>query len=184
MQPIILASASPRRREILKLLDLPFEVIPAEAESSIDPSLPLEEAVMLVARGKAEEIAASHPDRVVVGADTVVAIDGKVLGKPRDRQQAQEMLKTLQGREHEVFTGVWVCGPDEGKGFTDRAKVEFYPLTDAEIDDYIATGEPMDKAGAYGIQGIGLRNIRAVHGDFYTVMGLPGARLWRFLKNI
>lgn len=184
MEPFILASASPRRREILTLLELSFEVIPAKTEASVDPSLPLEEAVKLVARGKAEEVAAAHPGRIVIGADTIVAIDGKVLGKPKDKQQAHEMLKCLQGREHEVFTGVWVCSPNGGNGFTERAKVEFYPMTDREIDDYIATGEPMDKAGAYGIQGKGLRNIQGIHGDYYTVMGLPGARLWRFLKEI
>lgn len=184
MQPLLLASASPRRREILGMLELSFEAVPAKNEALIDPSLPIDEAVRLVARGKAEEVAASHPERVVIGADTVVAIDGKILGKPKDKTQAHEMLKTLQGRTHEVYTGVWVCSPGGCRGFTDRAEVEFYPMNDEEIDAYIATGEPMDKAGAYGIQGKGMRNIRGIRGDFYTVMGLPGARLWRFLKEM
>lgn len=184
MQPLLLASASPRRREILGMLELPFEAAPAKNEDSIDPGLPIDEAVGLVARGKAEEVAASHPGRIVIGADTVVAIDGKILGKPKDENQAHKMLSTLQGRTHEVYTGVWVCSPGGGSGFTDCAKVEFYPMSDAEIDAYIATGEPMDKAGAYGIQGKGMRNIRGISGDFYTVMGLPGARLWRFLKEM
>lgn len=184
MQPLILASASPRRREILAMLDLPFEAVPAGSEAPVDRSLPLDEAVELVARGKAEEVAASYPERIVVGADTVVAIGGKVLGKPKDTAQARAMLSALQGRTHEVFTGVWICFPGGGRGFVDRTEVEFYPMSDGEIDAYIETGEPMDKAGAYGIQGKGLRNIRGIRGDFYTVMGLPGARLWRVLKEI
>ena len=184
--PLILASASPRRREILSLLGLPFEVAPASSEPAVDPLLPLGEAVCAVARGKAAEVAARFPGRMVLGADTVVSVDGLVLGKPRDEADARRMLRLLQGRTHTVFTGVWLFGPGypaEGSGFADSAKVTFFPLTSREIDEYVATGEPMDKAGAYGIQGAGLRNIRGIEGDFYTVMGLPGGRLWRFLHN-
>jgi septum formation protein len=185
MNPLVLASSSPRRREILSLLELPFEVKPATFETPIDQTLSLDEAVMNVARKKAKEIAALYPNRVVIGADTVVSIDGKVLGKPHDDEQARLMLRLLQGREHEVLTGVWVClpSPDKGHGFTDKTKVTFYPLSEQDICDYVSTGEPLDKAGAYGIQGIGLRNIRCIQGDYYTVMGLPGARLWRLLKQ-
>ena len=180
MEQLILASASPRRREILTLLGLSFEVIPAKAEETISHSLPLDKAIERVARSKAEEVAALHPDRVVIGADTVVTVDGHVLGKPRDAEQACAMLRQLQGRQHEVITGVWVCCPEpsECQGFAERAWVEFYPMTQGEIADYVATGEPLDKAGAYGIQGMGLRYIRGIKGDFYTVMGLPASRLW------
>lgn len=185
--PLILASASPRRREILTLLGLPFEAVPAENEPAVDPLLPLDQAVCAVARGKAAEVAARFPGRVVLGADTVVSVDGLTLGKPRDEADARRMLRLLQGRSHEVYTGVWVFGPgypSAGYGFADRARVRFFPLSAREIDEYVATGEPMDKAGAYGIQGRGLRNIRGIEGDFYTVMGLPGGRLWRFLNGL
>ena len=185
--PLILASASPRRREILDLLGLPFEAVPAENEPAVDPLLPLDQAVCAVARGKAAEVAARFPGRVVLGADTVVSVDGLTLGKPRDEADARRMLRLLQGRSHEVYTGVWVFGPgypSAGYGFADRARVCFFPLSAREIDEYVATREPMDKAGAYGIQGRGLRNIRGIEGDFYTVMGLPGGRLWRFLNGL
>lgn len=185
-RPLILASGSPRRREILTLLDLPFEVFPAAGEPSVDSSLPLNEAVRRVARAKAEEVAARHPGRVVLGADTVVALGGQVMGKPADEAEARAMLRRLCGRTHEVLTGVWICHPgwtDGGAGFTDTARVEFFPADEEEIAWYAATGEPLDKAGAYGIQGRGLRFVKGIAGDFYTVMGLPGGRLLRFLRE-
>ena len=187
MEPLVLASGSPRRREILTLLGIPFEVCPASSEEAVDPRLPLDEAVAAVAAGKAREIAAAYPGRTVLAADTVVVLGDQLLGKPRDEADARRMLRSLQGCDHEVLTGVWLFGPAlpvQGRGFTDRAKVSFYPMDDGEIDDYIATGEPMDKAGSYGIQGRGLRFVRGVCGDFYTVMGLPAARLWRFLREL
>ena len=192
MKAFILASASPRRREICDLLGLSYTVIPALSESSLDPALPLEQAVMEVARAKAEEVAASHPGQLVLGADTVVAAqDGlfpAVLGKPRDPEDACRMLQRLAGRRHRVLTGIWLCGESDGipiaRGFTDQTQVQFAPLTPEEAAAYVATGEPMDKAGAYAIQGRGMRYIRGIEGDFYTVMGLPGARLWEFLRPI
>lgn len=184
MEQLILASSSPRRSEILKLLQIPFTIIPAKNESSLDLSLPLDKAVLAVARKKAEEVTVIHPERMVLGADTIVSIDGKVLGKPKDEQHAFEMLKQLSGKVHEVLTAVWVSSSNFSGGFTDRTRVEFYSLSDQEIIDYISSGEPMDKAGGYGIQGIGMRLVKAIHGDFYTVMGLPGGRLWRFLLKI
>lgn len=180
---IILASASPRRREICDLLGLTYTVIPAKTELPTDGSLPLEQAVLQVARGKAEEIAAQHPDRVVLGADTVVAIGEDVLGKPRDEQHAKAMLRQLSGREHRVITAVWICDGERSEGFADSAIVRFLPMTDDEIDAYVATGEPMDKAGAYAIQGLGMRYICGIDGDFYTVMGLPSGRLYEVLKR-
>lgn len=184
MEPLILASASPRRREICDLLGLTYEVIPAVGEESLDPSLPLTEAVMRVARAKAEEVATSHPDRVAIGADTTVAVDGRPLGKPCDEADAAAMLRSLQGRWHQVLTGVWICAPDGGKGFVSCADVCFYPMTEEEIAAYIATGEPMDKAGAYGIQGKGMRFVKEIRGDFYAVMGLPGAELYQHLRAL
>lgn len=181
-QPLLLASASPRRREILALLDIPFDVCPARRESAPD-GLPPAERVLALARCKAEEVAAAHPDRLVVGADTMVVLDGRALGKPRDEAEAVEMLLSLQGKTHQVMTGVWVCSPDKHGGFVDAAEVTFYPMTREEAAAYAATGEPLDKAGAYGIQGRGMRFIQGIRGDFYTVMGLPGARLARFLDG-
>lgn len=188
MQPYILASASPRRREICDLLGFAYEVIPAQREETLNPALPLEEGVLAIARAKAEEVAAAHPSRIVIGADTVVAVDAdgtgeRVLGKPADAAQAAEMLRLLQGRRHRVLTAVWVAAPDGGRGFTDQTQVEFLPMSEEDIAAYLATGEPLDKAGAYGIQGYGMRYIRGICGDFYTVMGLPGARLRLFMKN-
>ena len=185
--PLILASASPRRKEILERLGLSFAVDPARRELPPDPSLPARQAVLAVARGKAEEVAERHPGTVVLGADTAVCLEGTLLGKPRDERHARAMLTALQGREHQVLTAVWVCAPPvpgrpASGGFVSRARVRFYPMSGREIGEYIATGEPMDKAGAYGIQGFGMRYIRDISGDYYTVMGLPGARVRRFLR--
>ena len=183
MKSLILASASPRRREILDKMGVAYEVIPSTGDEALDLSLPLTEGVIQVAKAKAEEVASAHPDRLVLGADTVVAIDGQVLGKPQDEEDAFAMLSSLQGRWHQVLTGVWVTSPDGGRGFASVAEVCFYPLTAQEIRDYIATGEPMDKAGSYGIQGLGMRFVKEMRGDYYNVMGLPGGELWRFLQT-
>ena len=180
----ILASASPRRRELLSRLGIPFAVKPAGQEPPVDPSLPLEEAVMAVARAKAEEVAKTHPQEVVLGADTVVALPTPAgerrLGKPQNAEEAAAMLRQLSGQSHWVLTAVWLCTPEGGCGFCDAATVQFYPMTEAEIAAYVATGEPLDKAGAYAIQGQGMRFVRGIEGDFYTVMGLPAAKLWHF----
>lgn len=183
MLRLILASASPRRREIGEKLGLDFDVFPALEEESLDLTKPLPDAVTAVARAKAEEVAARHPGRVALGADTVVAApDGTVLGKPANREDACRMLALLSGKRHRVITGVWLSGPGIADGFADEAWVDFMPLTPAEIRDYVETGEPLDKAGGYAVQGRGMRFVKGIQGDFYTVMGLPGARLWAFLK--
>lgn len=183
-RPLILASQSPRRREILEKLGVTFTVCPAKSEVAIDSSLPLCEAVKAVARAKAEEVAAEHPGKAVLGADTVVAIGETVLGKPRDEADAKRMLRALSGNEHRVVTAVWLMDESgAGRGFASDNRVTFAPLSDEDIDEYVATGEPMDKAGAYGIQGIGGRYITRIHGDFYAVMGLPCGELWQFLHQ-
>lgn len=184
-RPLILASQSPRRREILEKLGVTFTVCPAQNEVEINKMLPLCEAVKAVARAKAEEIAAENPGRAVIGADTVVALGETVLGKPCDEADAKRMLSALSGREHRVVTAVWAV--DEagvGHGFASDNRVTFAPLSEAEIDDYVKTGEPMDKAGAYGIQGIGGRFITKISGDFYAIMGLPMGELRCFLREI
>ncbi len=186
MKPYILASASPRRREICELADIPVEILPAPdgAEPAADLSLTPQEAVTAVARAKAEAVAARHPDRTVIGADTTVWLDGEPLGKPADAADAAMMLRRLSGRTHQVITAVWVCSPARCDGFADTAEVTFFPLSEREIVEYIATGEPLDKAGAYGIQGRGMVYVEKINGDFYTVMGLSGAKLKRFLQEI
>lgn len=185
---LILASASPRRQELCQRLGLTFSVIPAQTELPPDPLLSPEEAVLRIARGKAREVAAEHPASLVLGADTAVVVktpEGEqLLGKPQTAAHAAAMLRSLQGTVHRVITGVWVCGPAGEEGFAAQTEVVFYPMTEAEIAEYIATGEPMDKAGAYGIQGLGMRYIREIRGDYYTVMGLPAAETWRLLQKI
>ncbi|MBR5134980.1 MAG: septum formation protein Maf [Clostridia bacterium] len=185
---IVLASASPRRKDICALLGLTATICPAAAEEPFDPALSPEENALATARAKAREVAALKGTAVpVLGADTSVILDDEngsiALGKPVDEADAKRMLSLLQGRSHRVLTGVWVCGADREDGFVSEAIVRFAPMTDAEIADYVATGEPMDKAGAYGIQGRCLRYIDGIDGDFYTVMGLPSASLWRFLRQ-
>ena len=187
-ETIILASASPRRREILTLGGVPFEVCPA-ADEQAPSNLPPEELVRALARSKATQIAAKYADRVILGADTMVVLDEKTLGKPRSAEHAVEMLMALQGREHQVMTGVWCIRTNSDKcvvkecGFTDITAVKFFPMTRGEAENYVATGEPMDKAGAYGIQGYGMRFVEGINGDFYTVMGRPAGRLLRFLRD-
>lgn len=183
MRSIVLASASPRRREICKLLGLDFAVFPAAGEEPMDITVSPEEAILRVARGKAEEIAELFPNKPVLGADTAVLIGSEILGKPHDSVEAAAMLRRLSGKTHRVITGVWLCDGDRSEGFSDTAQVHFAHMTDEEITAYVATGEPMDKAGAYAIQGIGMRYVKGITGDFYTVMGLPSARLYELLKR-
>lgn len=183
MKPIILASASPRRREICDLLGITYTVEPAQNELPTRTDIPPEQAVLEVARSKAEEVAVHHPNEVVLGADTVVAIENELLGKPCDENEAVAMLHRLSGKKHRVITAVWVCDGEHSEGFSDVAEVEFMPMSDEEITEYVQSGEPMDKAGAYAVQGKGMRYIRGINGDFYTVMGLPSGRFYAFLKN-
>lgn len=181
---MILASASPRRRELLGLITEDFKVIPARGEENIPEGTAPKDAVQLLAKQKAEEIYAQNRGEVIIAADTVVAIGGEILGKPRDERHAAEMLKALSGRRHSVFTGVCVIFADGSREvFAEKTEVDFYPLSEREIADYIATGEPMDKAGAYGIQERGALLVKGIVGDYYNVMGLPVGRLNALLKS-
>lgn len=188
MNPIVLASASPRRQEILTLAGVPFIVAPAAQEFAPAGLLP-EQRVQELARSKAAQVAPLYPGQITLGSDTMVSVDDRVLGKPRSENEAIEMLLCLQGRTHRVLTGVWLLVADAAgnavreTGFTDITEVDFYPMTRQEAADYVATGEPMDKAGAYGIQGYGMRFVRGIRGDFYTVMGLPGGKTVRALSD-
>lgn len=181
---MILASQSPRRRELLSLITEDFRIIPAKGEEILPENISPENAVLTLSEKKADEIFAEHKDELILAADTIVAIDGKILGKPRDENDAFSMLKTLSGRAHEVFTGVCAVFPNgEKERFFEETKVLFYPLSDEEIKAYIKTGEPMDKAGAYGIQGKGALLVKRIDGDYYNVMGLPVAKLSRVIAR-
>ena len=181
---VILASASPRRKEILSKMIADFSVIPAENECALDPGLPPEDAVMRVAASKAQAVFDAHPDALVIGSDTAVLVDSAFLGKPKNEADAKAMLRLLSGRCHRVLTAVAILSPNGTSVFCDSALVEFAPLSEDEIDAYVASGEPMDKAGAYGIQGLGGKFVIRIDGDFFTVMGLPCARLYRELKSL
>lgn len=167
-----MASASPRRKQLFKEIVSHFEILPAVGEEKVDSSLSPAEQCRVLAVQKAREIAQNHRGRYVLGADTVVAIDGKVLGKPLDEKDAKVMLTSLSGRTHEVFTGVCMISPS-GKEISDVAatKVRFFPLQESFIDGYIKSGSPMDKAGAYGIQDGGL--VEGIDGSYSNVVGLP-----------
>lgn len=182
---LILASASPRRKELLSLITEDFTVIPAAGEEIMDGSLSCEEAVMSLARQKAEEVSGKYPDDIVIGADTTVFCGGRPLGKPEDAADAKRMLALLSGKEHCVITAAAIAQRGKAeKVFFQRTEVEFYPLTDEEINSYVKSGEPMDKAGAYGIQGRGALFIKGIRGDYYNVMGLPVGRIYRELAGI
>jgi septum formation protein len=179
---VILASASPRRRELLSLIGIEHEVRPANIdETYLAGEAPREHAERL-AREKAAAI--EMPEAVTIGSDTIVVIDGRVLGKPRDREHAAEMLRQLSGRSHVVMTGVAAKWRGKLVSGLEEVGVAFRPLSDDEIERYIDTGEPMDKAGAYGIQGFGATIVDRVDGDYFAVMGLPLNRLARLLETL
>ncbi len=181
---LILASKSPRRKELLSLITTDFEIIPAQGEENADPALSPDMFVQELAKQKALEIAASRPDDIVIGSDTVVAVNGEILGKPKDSGDAYRMLSLLSGTSHSVFTGAAIVKNGEIHSFTEETKVKFFSLSEKEIKDYIATGEPFDKAGAYGIQDIGALLVEGIDGDYYNVMGLPVGRLYRIMKKL
>lgn len=182
MDRIILASASPRRRELLEQVGIPYEVMPVNADETItetNPALAVEELSRRKALEGMKQIPADTRDTVlVIGADTVVAREGQILGKPLDKEEAFAMLNSLQGKKHQVYTGVTIAkrvsdGQIFCETFHEETLVEVVPMTEEEIWGYIATGEPMDKAGAYGIQGAFAAYIKGIRGDFYNVVGLP-----------
>ena len=182
---MILASQSPRRRELLGQMGFSFTVRPAKGEELPHPELTPAQLVEELARQKALEVSAeAEADDVVVAADTVVAIDGKVLGKPHDKVHAAQMLSALSGREHTVYTGVAVKRGETLLVEHEATQVRFCPLTQREIDLYIQTGEPMDQAGSYGIQGYGALLVEGIRGDYFNVVGLPICRLGRMLAQV
>lgn len=181
---IILASASPRRKELMALAGIPFEARPVDADETILCCTPPEGAVMMLATRKAQLAAEHFPDNLIIGADTIVAVGKHIYGKPDTSEEAFEMLSALSGKTHQVFTGVCIYTKSGHRNaFCTRTDVTFFPLSEEEIRAYIATGEPMDKAGAYGIQGKGALLVEKIDGDYYNVVGLPISRLVRELKS-
>ena len=179
---LILASGSPRRRELMKLYGIPFAVHPADVDETMDPQKAPFDEVARLSRKKAQAVP-REKGNVVVAADTIVVCDGRVLGKPKTQEEAREMLRLLSGRTHQVMTGCTVLGDTFCKTFTEVTEMHFRPLSDREIGHYVATGEPMDKAGAYGIQGGAALFCTGMEGDYYNVMGLPVCRLGEILKE-
>ena len=182
--PVVLASQSPRRRELLALVGIAHTVQPADIDESYLPGETPAAHCGRLAREKAAVVAADHPDAVVIGSDTIVVVDGEVLGKPRDKRHAAEMLSRLSGRAHVVLTAVTVRCRGAERSAVEEVGVTFHPLTGDDVAAYIATGEPMDKAGAYGIQGYGATIVKRVDGDYFAVMGLPLQRLVRLLGEL
>ena len=201
MSKIVLASGSPRRKELLEQVGLEFEICPAKGEEIISKSIP-HEVVVELSEHKAKEVAAAvvaydeahadittPTDIMVIGADTVVAFEDKILGKPKDEEDAKDMLRMLSDKTHSVYTGVTIVFiSKEGKtgihSFYEKTDVSFYPLSDLEIQRYIESGDPLDKAGAYGIQGEFAKHIKGIQGEYNNVVGLPIARLYQELLRL
>ena len=175
---LVLASKSPRRSEILKNAGIDFTVRVADADETIPEGTKPEDAVVFLAARKAMAVTKAE-DETVLGADTIVVLDDKILGKPKDKDDAYNMIKSLSGRVHSVFTGVCAIGDGISLTFAEETKVEFYPLSDEEIYEYINTDEPYDKAGAYGIQGRASKFIRGIQGDYFNVVGLPMSSVYK-----
>lgn len=185
---VVLASASPRRKELLSLIFNEYDIRPADCDETLPEGIKAQEAVeyLSLIKNKAT-VEICDENSLVISADTVVAVEGEILGKPQDKEDARRMISLLSGREHQVFTGVTLSLNGNFKTFSEKTDVVFYKLTDKEIEDYISTDEPYDKAGAYGIQGKAGLLVKAVNGDYYNVVGLPVARLKReimeFIEN-
>lgn len=184
MQNLILASSSPRRKELLENLRLTFTISSSEVDESFDPTLSPEDVVMDLAERKAQVIFKENPNAFVIGSDTIVVADGQVLGKPTDEADAKEMLKMLSGSKHDVYTGVSILSPNGTARFYEKTEVWFWELTDEEINFYVQSGEPLDKAGAYGIQQLGSMLVKKINGDYFAVVGLPVSRTYRELKRL
>ncbi len=180
---ILLASASPRRKELLEKIGWEFTTISSAVDENIEENRPIP-LVKTLAEKKAGYFASTHPHHLIIGADTVVAIDDEILGKPRDREDARSMLKTLSGRWHQVYTGVSLIYRGRQKTFYEETRVKMYPLSEEDLNDYLATGESQGKAGAYAIQGQGALLVKQIQGDYYNVVGLPIARLKREIRSM
>lgn len=183
MKDFIVASASPRRKEILSMGGFGFRIIPSDCDETIKEKLSPEETVKVLAERKALSVLEKNENSVVLGCDTVVALGDEILGKPADREDAFKMIKALSGKTHRVCTGVCIADKDKTNTFVSVAEVEFYELSDETAESYVATGECDDKAGAYGIQGLGGTLVKSIKGDYYAIVGLPYAETVRVLSE-
>jgi len=184
MQNLILASSSPRRKELLENLQLTFTISSSEVDESFDPSLSPEDIVMELAERKAQAVFSENPESFVLGSDTLVVADHQILGKPANEEEAVSMLKMLSGKQHDVYTGVSILSAKGSSRFYEKTEVWFWELTDEEINFYVQSGEPLDKAGSYGIQQLGSMLVKKINGDYFAVVGLPVAKTYRELKRL
>lgn len=184
-EKLILASKSPRRKELMEKLQLPFLCEPSDVEETVPAGIPVEKTAEYLSGIKAEDVYRRFrgEGKTVIGSDTVVILQDKIYGKPADRKDAFRMLRELSGKTHKVITGVTLLSDRGKESFSVETDVEFYDLTDDEINAYLDTGEPFDKAGAYGIQGYGALLVKRINGDYYTVMGFPIAEIARRIRN-
>lgn len=180
---LVLASQSPRRRELISLLGVPFAVVGPMCDEIYHPELSIDKQIESIAHDKARSVLADHEDNIVIGSDTVVVCDGEILGKPQDENDAKRMLRQLSGKTHAVITGVAILSSNHEEVYSVNTLVTFNEMSDDEIDSYIASREPMDKAGAYAIQGKGSLFIRNIEGDYYSVMGLPVSSIYKRLNE-
>lgn len=183
MKKLILASGSPRRKQLLEQAQLQFTISTSTVDECVEETLTPAEVVEQLALRKANDVLSRHDDCIIIGADTIVSINGRILGKPIDETEAKEMLQLLSGNDHDVYTGVAIVTKEKTVIFHERTIVSFWELTNEDIDQYIASNEPFDKAGSYGIQGFGALLVKKINGDYFTVVGLPLARTVRELKN-
>lgn len=184
-RPLVLASASPRRRDIMRGLGLRFEVDASDIDETPPPGMGIDELVLDLATQKGRDVATRHPDALIISADTLVELDGRIFGKPIDESEARRMLTEMSGRTHRVATGLVTFDPASGATSSRiiETLVTFRQIGSSEIDAYIATGEPLDKAGAYGIQGLGAVFVAGIEGDYFNVAGLPVAALNELLEE-
>ncbi len=183
MNKLILASGSPRRKQLLEQGQLQFSISISTVDETITQPCKPEEVVEQLSLRKANDVLSRNNDSIIIGADTIVSINGTILGKPINEEEAFQMLQQLSGNQHDVYTGVAIVSKEKSVVFYEKTIVSFWELTTAEIEDYIASGEPFDKAGSYGIQGLGALFVKKIDGDYFNVVGLPLARTVRELKN-
>ncbi len=184
MKKIILASASPRRKELMNLTKLPFVIKVSDADETLTENITPDKAVEILSRRKAEAVNTNDTNTIIIGADTVVAINSVILGKPNSKDDAKRILRLLSGNVHQVYTGVTIICGETIDTFNVKTDVEFYPLTEKEIEEYTSFEECYDKAGAYGIQGMGGLFVKKITGDYNNVVGLPVAEVYRKLKEL
>jgi len=179
---VILASESPRRKDLLQLIYPEFQIIPAFIDESLPDDIGSEFAPLFLAAAKADMVAESHPDELIIAADTVVVLDGKIYGKPHDTEDAKRILNILSGKTHKVITGCSIVLNERCVTFSEESYVSFYPLSNEDIEAYVDSGEPLGKAGAYAIQGKGALLVKSIDGDYNNIVGLPVSRLNQELK--